>query len=154
MRYSPIVALILSTLLIGLLQPNAFGLENLSEEKTLIVELDVFSGRENPHWNLTAGREAIFLKKLQALNRTEEEFIHASLGYRGFIVDGLEGYDGYNRYDRASIYKGVVLMQSGNRILRFEDRGRSLEMWLLDTGRESLPGELYAQILSEIEDNA
>ncbi|HWQ18652.1 MAG TPA: hypothetical protein VN455_02665 [Methanotrichaceae archaeon] len=111
--------------------------------------LDVYSGRENPNWNLTSSEEETFLKSLQALNRTETEFASTGLGYRGFIVEGT----GLKGYDRVSVYKGVVLAQAGESSSRFEDRDRSLERWLFGTGKDSLDRDLYVQILSEIEMN-
>ena len=157
MRLNTITALILSALLAGLLLPNVLGLENGTSNGnwssngngTLQVALDVYSGRENPDWNLTPGEEETFLKSLKALNRTDAEFISAGLGYRGFIVEGT----GLEGYDRVSVYKGVVLAQAGNRSSRFEDKDQSLERWLLDTGKDSLDRDLYAQISSEIGNN-
>jgi len=157
MRFNAIIASVLSALLVGLMLPNAFGLEseNLSSDVNgsstgngaLQAVLDVYSGRENPHWNLTSGEEETFLKSFQALSRTDAEFTSPGLGYRGFIVEGT----GLEGYDQVSVFRGVVLAQAGESSSRFEDKGRLLERWLLGTGKESLEGELYARILSEVE---
>lgn len=140
MMPSSIRALVLSALVI-LLLPGAF----CSQDGAIRVELDVFSGVENPCWNLTADESDEFLGSFQALNRTEAEFVDAGLGYRGFLVEGLKSYD------RISVYGGVVHASSGNSSSRFEDKGRSLEMRLLSTGKEHLDSGLYSQILSEIQ---
>ena len=138
---SSIRALALSALVILLLLPGAF----CSQNGTIRVELDVFSGRENPCWNLTADECSAFLGSLKALNKTEAGFVDAGLGYRGFLVEGLKDYD------RISVYGGVVRASSGNSSSRFEDKGRLLEMWLLSTGKEHLDSGLYSQVLSEIQ---
>jgi hypothetical protein len=141
MMIGSIRALALSILITGLLLTCAF----CSENGTIRVELDAFSGRENPSWNMTSDEGDFFIRSLESLNKTGAEFADAGLGYRGLLVKGLKGYD------RVSVYDGVVLAQSGNSSSGFEDKGRSLELWLMRTGKDSLDGELYSQILSEIE---
>jgi len=49
------------------------------------VELDVFSGRPNPTWALTAAEGDDLLARSKCLPAADEE-MSAGLGYRGFIV--------------------------------------------------------------------
>jgi hypothetical protein len=135
MRSSFIIVLTASMLILAIGLQNASGKEaGESLQGTLRVELDAYSGMENPEWNLTAEEEEAFLKRLRALNTTGEEFVRIGLGYRGLVVDGA----GLEGYDRVSIYNGVVLAQAGNSSWRFDDEGRMLERWLLGTGNDSL----------------
>ena len=52
------------------------------------VELDIFSGRPNPRWNLTATEEAELVERL--LDRSVPigpmSISDGKLGYRGFLV--------------------------------------------------------------------
>lgn len=144
MRLDLIMALALSAFVMGLWPPTCFGLEKGIEP--FRVELDAFSGRENPHWNLSICEAEQFLKHIRSLNGTETEFVRVGLGYRGIIVRGADLED----YDEILIYKGIVLAQRGNNSSRFTDDGRLLELWLLNTGKDNLDRNLYSQIVSQI----
>ncbi len=109
------------------------------------VELDVFSGRPNPHWNLTPQEANEFISLLQALPQTPTQaLVKEGLGYRGLIVtDPDQTIAGY---DRIVISNGVVLAQRNSQLRQFPDRERRLERWLFQTGRGRLDVELYRQV--------
>jgi hypothetical protein len=52
------------------------------------VELDIFSGRPNPRWTLTASEEAELLQRLldRSVPTTSMSITDGKLGYRGFLV--------------------------------------------------------------------
>lgn len=52
------------------------------------IELDIFSGRVNPRWNLTESEQIEFLKMIinDDLPILPVHFVESKLGYRGFIV--------------------------------------------------------------------
>ena len=117
------------------------------------VEVDVFSGRPNPTWNLTAAEARAFVERFAALpsfpgigdgDGAEE---HQGLGYRGLKVNLFS--EGRER--RVSIGHGkVVVEEPGSQKPRqFQDPERNLERWLLQTGRGHLDPDLFRHLLDE-----
>ena len=77
-----------------------------AEAILLEIELDAFSGRPNPRWELTGAQAAEFLARLRALRPTQgRDFVVEDLGYRGFIVRAKgEPVDGF---DEVRLYRGT-----------------------------------------------
>ncbi|MFI4987922.1 MAG: hypothetical protein ACHQF3_10815 [Alphaproteobacteria bacterium] len=112
---------------------------------TVFMTLDIFSGRPNPRWALAAGEASSLAERLAALPRKEgAEAEPPGLGYRGLLVEFAEGprIETPVRVYRGSVLRGVV---------RFADPGRTLERWLLETGRNAIPPELAAALRDEFE---
>jgi hypothetical protein len=114
------------------------------------VELDVFSGRPNPHWTLTSQEASEFVRLLRTLPQQKVEgSVKEGLGYRGLVVTGSE--KSIAGYDEILISNGVVVARQGNESWQFTDKDRVLERWLFQTGRGELDDNLYNQIYSDIE---
>ena len=115
------------------------------------VKLDVFSGRPNPSWELSQEHSSEFLKKISKL-KTKENFQFDSskyeLGYRGFIVEEEANLAQKSR--RFEIYNGIVNVVENNSSYTLEDKGYSIERWLLQTAPNSLD-ELVKYAKQEIE---
>lgn len=109
------------------------------------VELDVFSGRPNPYWNLTPQETNEFVRLFQALPPNKEQgSIKEGLGYRGLIVtNNTKSLEDYNRI---VISNGVVVASKNNHSKQFTDQKRRLERWLFQTGKGRIDNELYNQI--------
>ena len=71
------------------------------------VEVDLFSGRPNPSWRLTAEESAEFLNRFSALPQTDAGKTHENLGYRGLIVSRPGGT--ILGFDRVEISSGLVV---------------------------------------------
>jgi hypothetical protein len=72
----------------------------------MVVELDVFSGRPNPRWELDRQTTSALQRLLRRLKRTAARPPEPpGLGYRGFVwMDGsdvVRAYRGYVRTPRA-----------------------------------------------------
>lgn len=114
------------------------------------IELDIFSGRPNPHWDLTSQEMKEFLNLFQGLPGSKgEEFVREGLGYRGFIVTEKKGIEGY---DEILICGELVVARKGNKTQQFTDKNHVLERWLLQTGKGWLDDNLYQLMSSEIEE--
>ena len=106
------------------------------------VELDIFSGRPNPVWGLTAAQideMGEIVRKLPLA--TEEPPSHPGLGYRGFVVT-----DDARRSWRINAFKGFVQITDQGRVEVRSDRNRSLERWLLNSAGSQLPPEIYRRV--------
>lgn len=115
------------------------------------VELDMFSGRPNPCWDLTSGEAREFrdmFLKLPAL-RQSGAYRQGGLGYRGMIVRAKKG--SIDSPQEVLVFRGLVRAMYDDKVVEFTDGECALERWLLGTARERLGGELYKQLLSEVE---
>lgn len=112
----------------------------------ITVTLDVFSGRPNPEWTLSAKEEVEFTHRLALASPTSTGAHDQGepLGYRGFRVhtSGASGLPAELR-----VYNGWI---SGDR-QTWQDRGRTMELWLLlDTGRTTITADLVKYVKGEI----
>jgi hypothetical protein len=100
----------------------------------LQVELDAFSGRPNPRWELTSTDTADFVKRLRGLPPAQlQAEAFEGLGYRGFIIRADR--EPVNGYEEIRLYRGIVITKRGNHEDAFNDADRALERWLLDSAR-------------------
>jgi hypothetical protein len=91
------------------------------------VVLEIFSGRPDPSWTLDEHHVTELLRRLKTLPPATEHTLppEPGLGYRGLHVSLSDGAHG----ETVVVRQGRVAF--GRRIL--QDRGRTLEHWLLDT---------------------
>jgi len=94
------------------------------------VEVDVFSGMPNPAWTLRDADAAAFLSDFAKLPETEARIRSEDLGYRGLIVRIGQGPS-----QEILIQHGVAESHDARSTTFFLDRNRSLERWLLGTGK-------------------
>ena len=95
------------------------------------VEIDIFSGMPNPEWTLSEPDAAVFLDKLSGLQRLEARPRSSKLGYRGMAVRTGTGGGMY-------VQRGVIERNVGATTTFLLDPERSLERWLIGTGRKFL----------------
>lgn len=110
------------------------------------VEVDIFSGRPNPVWTLSDVETAAFIKKLSALPPAPAKMLSNPLGYRGLIVQMTQGSQDYT----IQIQNGVVQVMHAGAGSYFEDRDRSLELWLVSTGKPWVSDEVFKLIEAEL----
>jgi hypothetical protein len=104
------------------------------------VELDIFSGRPNPHWSLSPDQQEQWLAQLRTASVAQDEVpILDGLGYRGFLV--------INGQEEVRVFKGRVF---GFDLRQLLDSNRSIERWLFETGRPSLPSNLIEIVTSAL----
>jgi hypothetical protein len=112
------------------------------------VELDIFSGRPNPHWELTSQEAKEFVGQFQALpEHWAEGSVQDGLGYRGLIV--TQPNQTIEDYREIQISNGLVIAKQNSQSQpsqQFTDQSRRLERWLFQTGKGRLDEALYEQI--------
>jgi hypothetical protein len=70
----------------------------------LNIELDVFSGRKNPSWTISGTPARSLRESLSRLNPSPAPPEPTHLGYRGFVVEAVEG--------RWRVFAGSVYFRS------------------------------------------
>jgi hypothetical protein len=113
---------------------------------TITVEIEIFSGMPNPEWTLSEASAAMFLSKLSGLQKTTERPRSTNLGYRG-LVARMSQEAGLQMY----IQNGLIESSDGTSSTFFLDSQRSLERWLIGTGRKSLSHEILEVIDADLQ---
>jgi len=114
---------------------------------TVDVEIDIFSGMPNPVWTLTDAQATELLAKLAALQETEAKPRSSHLGYRGLIIRIQQEAD-----QEIYIQKGFVEVGGTRASTFFSDPNRSLERWLLATGRAFVDRDVLAVIEADLKE--
>ncbi len=113
------------------------------------AELDAFSGRPNPKWQLTDGDAQ---KVRQLLSRLPAHTGKAGeppgLGYRGIVLHTDDSPSGPTSL---RIYSGFVVIydSAGDRVLR--DQDRTLERFLLTTAETTVDRGLIDSLRSSLD---
>lgn len=106
---------------------------------TIEVELNIFSGRPNPRWELSESQIDELKPKIRMpLPRTAPKTM-MQLGYRGFaIVNPNKIAD---LPELIYVRSGVLTIMDGNTASHYED-GNNVEEWLFDQAREHGLGKI------------
>lgn len=120
---------------------------------TVIVTLDMYSGRPNPSWELTESQA----KALDGLLSTQKEptSIRAPasfgrLGYRGLILTTI----GEQSLPKALRVFDGILESTGQETQNFVDPGSEVELFLVGTAGPSLGVDELAYVQQEVQKNS
>ncbi len=101
--------------------------ENNNDTAAMIVEFDIFSGKPNPTWHLSAEQAKELLGALHGLPPADEPVPESGLGYRGFFLSNPSSAE--EGTSRIRIYAGIVTMTKGD--VRFYRDIHGIERQLL-----------------------
>jgi hypothetical protein len=112
------------------------------------VEVDLYSGRPNPHFRLNPDEASEVLRRLADLPPLSD---HAApregLGYRGLRLVP-ESSDSIAEIE---VSAGVVVVHNRDgSVVYLADPGRTLERWLIETGAESLGPDVTSVLRQEV----
>jgi len=99
------------------------------------VELDIFSGRPNPKWNLSGERVRHLEERLERLEPVQADEPHA-LGYRGFVIRSQTGV-------HVRAFNSVLIVTDARGKSSFRDQA-GLEEYLLEQADEHGFADLIA----------
>ena len=101
------------------------------------VELMIFSGRENPSWQLPEGQAEKVFAMLAALPKTTRKAQERGLGYGGFRVRRSRVKSGLA--EEFEIYRGIAF----DGMNYFRDEQGKIEKFLLESGKANMSEEVY-----------
>ncbi|MBP2473847.1 hypothetical protein JOF53_002719 [Crossiella equi] len=136
----PPLALVLLTVALTACGPGQTGDKPMPTPTPVEVELDLYSGRPNPTWTLTTTQSTELRERLEALPTTASTPPPDNLGYRGFLVR-LSTNTPPTRVHRAVHQPDGTTRDAAD---------RTLERWLLDTGRTALPADVVNEVAKEL----
>lgn len=98
------------------------------------AEIDMYSGRPNPAWDLTAS-QAAELKQRLANAPPQQGSVLDNLGYRGITVMLSDN-------EFVTVSNGIIQRHGpGGQTATFADPGRALERWLFESSKGRVPEE-------------
>lgn len=145
-RIAALLAAVLSVLVVsvapGLAWPGVAEPTATRVQAYAGVELDIFSGRPNPQWTVSASELAPLLPNPEArpIAAASEP---PGLGYRGFLLTCVSPETGDPTPIR--VYGGTVSIGAGDDLAVYADT-MGLEQWLLDDAQQRGYGDLLAGI--------
>ena len=111
-----------------------------ASDKTAKIKLDVYSGRENPEWALTAAETEELMRRFGMLPVVANgPVLFDGLGYRSASAEFAGGGE-------IVASRGFVTYGAQKRL----DPDRAFENWLVATGAGHAPEPLLARIRKEI----
>ncbi|MDZ4719870.1 MAG: hypothetical protein SH847_15580 [Roseiflexaceae bacterium] len=114
------------------------------------AELQLFSGRPNPTWNLTQAQIEQFSTRLQALAEIRDGEADDGLGYWGIIVQAITPTNGNGTMRQITISRGIVIVEQGGSRRTYADSNRELERWLFQTSRNQIDQAIYDMIARDL----
>ena len=111
------------------------------------VELDMFSGRQNPQWQLSRGQAAEFESIVKSAQPASGRVALPALGYRGFVTQGAD--------TSLRVYQGALLKDEpqGDAAQKVGTIETNLDHWLLESGKQLLEHAVYEAAREEIDRN-
>ncbi len=111
------------------------------------VSLGIFSGRPDPSWMLTDAQSAELSLRLGRLAPAFGVPQEGGLGYRGFSISTSAA----GKPDRILVaYRGAVAAPGPGSRSYLQDAARSVERYLLDTGRSQLAPEVIRAVEADL----
>jgi hypothetical protein len=127
----------LTVLLLG--RPGPAPGAHAPGQRAVDVELLVYSGRENPRWELTESEVDELVRRVRELPPGPPPPEPPGLGYNGLQITASDGTAGLP--ETMTVYRGGVLIGPGGAGgVRRDERG--LEQWLLGLARRRTYGEV------------
>jgi hypothetical protein len=110
------------------------------------VELDIFSGRPNPSWELTSAEISELTEYMAGLTPASKSAIANDLGYRGFIITNPGKLGGLPV--KTHVFNGVLDVNEKGSTNYYNDVN-DIESWLMERARE----HGYGDIITELTNN-
>jgi hypothetical protein len=110
----------------------------------LRVTLDVFSGRPNPSWELSAQEASELARRITGLTPINQSPGEGGLGYRGLIISNPGKVAGFP--PQMSIFNGIISISRNRHTTHYHDTN-NVERWLIEQARKHGYADLLDQLI-------
>jgi hypothetical protein len=117
---------------------------------TIVVTLEIFSGRQNPVWILSDDQAVELMRRVATVEErtlAKPSGVLGKIGYRGFTIRSVE--ESFQGGMHLYVHEGII--DTSQRELNRIAGSRDLEEWLLNTANESLDEVLKSFVRAELE---
>lgn len=108
------------------------------------IEIDIFSGRENPSWELSPEESSELVKRILPLVPNASSAAENGLGYRGFVILNPEGIAGLPA--KIVVFQHVLRTTSDGQTRSYKDVNDT-EGWLMQAAHRNGYGEIIDDAL-------
>ena len=122
------------------------------------VEIDLFSGRPNPAWELTKTEVSELMARLATLPTGSPVVIPEVLGYRGLHIGSLPDRQDKNKPLPANMIINIHVVgctvnavRYNGTVLHLADNGHSLECWLLTIAKGRVDESIRQTALANLD---
>ncbi len=106
------------------------------------VELDIFSGRPNPSWELSAEDVSELAGRITNLTPASRSSVMGGLGYRGFVISNPGKIEGLPIQIR--VYNGTITITENELTSYYEDMN-NIESWFLEQAQKRGYGDIIGE---------
>lgn len=118
-----------------------------AQPSSMAVSLGIYSGRPDPSWTLTDEQIAEFGRLVEPLPTAVGDPPAGGLGYHGFYVLVSEP----GQADRTLVaYRGFIADSGSGPRTFWQDAERTVEAYLLETGRPHLTANVIAAVEADL----
>ena len=114
----------------------------MKQMQKISVELDIFSGRPNPSWELSSGEVSELARKMTGLIPASKPATANNLGYRGFIVSNPDKIAGLPV--KFHVFNGVLTVTEKGSTSYYNDVN-DIENWLIGKAKEHGYGDVISE---------
>lgn len=118
-----------------------------TDKYSMKIELNIYSGRHNPTWELSELQIGELKQKVRMPLPVAKQKSAPQLGYRGFALINLNGV--HDLPELVYVYGGVLGVKDKDTMNYYEDVNR-VEQWLINQARERGYGKTVEEALRYI----
>lgn len=134
-------ALVASCLMLSLHGVSGCRALQSNKEANMRIEIDVYSGRPNPTFELSEPLRGELARMLRDLPRAKRPPPEGGLGYRGFVVTTTDSAE-VGLPPRIRVFDGLVIVESDKTTEAYADRNGA-EAWLKQQAGSAGYGALF-----------
>ncbi len=118
--------------------------EQIKKMQKINVELDIFSGRPNPSWELSPGEISELARYMAGLTPASRPAVASDLGYRGFVISNLGKIAGLPV--KIHVFNGVLTVTEKGSTNYYNDVN-NIESWLIGKAKEHGYGDIISEAI-------
>ncbi len=108
------------------------------------VELDIFSGRPNPSWELSSEEVSELVRYMDGLIPVSQPAVASILGYRGFVISNIGKITGLPV--KIHVFNGILTVTENGSTNYYKDVN-NVENWLIGKAKEHGYGDIINEII-------
>lgn len=144
-------------IILALMSSVSMSIAPPTEVSTIRVEIDLFSGRSNPVWDLAEAEVSQLKARLDSLPASAPAALPDRLGYRGLRAGSLPSQRGAGELPSAN---PITAIEVGGGVIKatrrdgtaiyLKDTGRSVECWLLAVAQGRVDESIRQAALADL----
>jgi hypothetical protein len=120
------------------------GKEQAKQIQKVNAELDIFSGRPNPSWELSSEEISDLARYMAGLTPAIKPAVPGDLGYRGFVISNPGKIAGLPA--NIHVFSGILAVTEKGSTSYYNDVN-NIESWLIERAKEHGYGDVISETI-------